>query len=58
MKKNLTNVICLIPAKLWPGLKGIFCFIAFAMLQFSASAQSDPNDKIITGKIISAQGEP
>ncbi len=58
MKENLTNVIRLIPTKLWPGLKGIFCIIAIVMLQFSASAQADPNDKPISGKVSSAQGLP
>ena len=58
MKKNITNVIRYIPKQLWPGFKLTCCFIAFALLQFSVTAQSTPKDIKISGKVNSAQGEP
>ncbi|MCW3093269.1 MAG: hypothetical protein JWP81_4338 [Ferruginibacter sp.] len=55
MKKNLTNIIRYIPKQLWPGFKFSCCFLALALLQFSATAQS--KDINISGKVNSAQGE-
>ena len=55
MKENLTNIIRYIPKQLRPGLKLSCCFIAFALLQLSATAQSNVK---ISGKVKSALGEP
>jgi TonB-linked SusC/RagA family outer membrane protein len=56
MKKNFTKPHRFIPGHYWAGLKFSFCFILFAMMQFSVTAQT-PDIKI-SGKISSASGEP
>jgi hypothetical protein len=58
MKKILTNIIGYIHRQLWPGLKLAFCFISFALLQVSVTAQPTAKDIKISGKVNSAVGEP
>ncbi len=60
MKKNLLNMIGLAPNYFTAGLKLILCFAVLALAQVSATAQNNPStaDKTISGKIVSASGEP
>ncbi|MEP7108794.1 MAG: TonB-dependent receptor [Ferruginibacter sp.] len=58
MKKDLTKIICYIPTLFRPVLKLSSCFIVFAMLQLSVTAQPDARDIVVSGKVNSAQGEP
>ena len=56
MKKIFTNTYRFIPRHYWAGLKFSFCFILFAMMQFSVTAQTISIK--VSGKITSAVGEP
>jgi TonB-dependent starch-binding outer membrane protein SusC len=60
MKKDLFNIIGFIPKYFSPGFKLILCFVLLAIAQVSVIAQDNPSsaDKPISGKIVSALGEP
>lgn len=63
MKKNFMNIIGIIPKYFSPGLKITLCCIIMAMAQGRVNAQEKQTstataDKKITGKIVSATGEP
>ena len=58
MKKNLTNIICSIRKYFSPGLKLTLCYIIMAMIQVSVTAQDNAAGKQISGKVVSASGEP
>ncbi len=58
MKQNPENIFCSVLKKFWPGFKLSCCFIAFVLLQLSASAQTEVKNITVNGKVSSAQGEP
>ena len=58
MKKNLLNIIGFIPKYFSPGLKLTLCCIVMAMIQVSVTAQNNATGKKISGKVVSALGEP
>ena len=60
MKKDLFKIIGFIPKYFSPGFKLILCFVLLAIARVSVIAQDNPSssDKPISGKIVSALGEP
>jgi TonB-linked SusC/RagA family outer membrane protein len=63
MKKNFMNIMGIFPKYFSPGLKITLCCIIMAMAQVQVNAQEKQTstataDKKISGKIVSATGEP
>lgn len=63
MKKNLLNILGLIPKYFSPGLKLTLCCFVMSMVQVSLTAQVTPSSTVaaskkVSGKIVSASGDP